>query len=78
MKHLNHKTEIFIVSGLVFLFSMPKITYAYVDPGTGSYIFQMLIAGFFASMFFFKSGFKKARTVIENIFTSKKDKADAE
>lgn len=78
MKHLNHKTEVFIFSGLVFLFSLPKISYAYVDPGTGSYIFQMVIAGFFASIFFFKSGFKKARAVLESIFAGKKNKAEAE
>ena len=78
MKHISNKTEVFIFSGLVFLFSLPKISYAYVDPGTGSYIFQMVIAGFFAIIFFFKSGFKKVRAVLESIFAGKKNKAEAE
>lgn len=78
MHQFKFKTEVFIVGSLVFLFSMPKFSYAYVDPGTGSYIFQIVIASFFASIFFFKSGFKKARTVLENIFTSRKNKVDAE
>lgn len=75
---LKFKTEIFAVSTLVFLFSLPKFTYAYVDPGTGSYIFQIAIAGFFASLFFFKSSFRKVKTVIEQIFSGKKEKAEAE
>lgn len=73
MKRPNLKTEIFIYSGLVFLFSLPKISYAYVDPGTGSYIFQILIAGFFASIFFFKSALKKVKGVLEQIFSGRRN-----
>jgi hypothetical protein len=78
MKHFTIKWQIAIFSLLLFLFSLPKITYAYVDPGTGSYIFQILIAGFFAGIFFFKSGIKKVKTVFEQIFAGRKNKADSE
>jgi hypothetical protein len=36
---------------LGFLATTPTDAWAYVDPGTGSYLFQLAAAGFFASMF---------------------------
>jgi len=73
MKHFTLKWQVAIFSTLLFLFSLPKISYAYVDPGTGSYIFQILIAGFFASIFFFKSALKRAKGVVEQIFFSRRN-----
>ncbi len=47
-----------LILGLIFLTTARK-TYAYLDPGTGSYIFQILIAGLLGSTFFLKSAIKK-------------------
>ena len=47
-----------LFTGLIFL-CLTKPAYAYLDPGTGSYVFQLLVAGFLASSFFFRSFIKK-------------------
>jgi hypothetical protein len=53
---------IFTIFLAIFVFlSLPKFTYAYLDPGTGSYIFQLLIAGLIGSSFFLKTAVKKIR-----------------
>jgi len=49
---------------LLFLFLFPVFTYAYIDPGTGSYIFQALIAVFIGGVFAIKVFWKK----IKNFF----------
>ena len=36
---------------LGFLATTPADAWAYIDPGTGSYLFQLAAAGFFAGMF---------------------------
>ena len=40
----------------------------YIDPGTGSYLFQLLIAGIMAIVFFYKH----IIGLIKNFFTKKK------
>ncbi|MFH1536087.1 MAG: hypothetical protein ABIC96_03390 [Patescibacteria group bacterium] len=52
----------------ILLFLFPKPAYAYLDPGTGSYLFQILIAGLLGSLFFVKSAVKKVKE-----FFKKKD-----
>lgn len=45
--------------------------YAYLDPGSGSYLFQLLLSGLLAGMFMFKSFWK-------NLFRKKKDSREKE
>jgi hypothetical protein len=47
---------IFLLQGFVLV----NFAQAYIDPGTGSFIFQLLIAGLLGSLFFIK-------TIIRNI-----------
>ena len=44
----------------------------YIDPGTGSIIFQMLIAGLMSLMFFFRRFFSSAIKTFLKIFKRKK------
>ena len=44
---------------------------AYIDPGTGSYIFQLLIAGFLAGIFFIKTFWTKIKLWINGILGHK-------
>jgi len=46
---------------------------AYIDPGTGSFILQMLIAFFIGALFFFKIFWKKVKLFIIGIFQKKTD-----
>ncbi len=71
---------IFLLVGIFLL--APKMTHAYLDPGTGSFIFQVIIASFLAVVVSFKKAwlyivkpFKKVKMFIDKIF-SKKDIAD--
>lgn len=46
---------ILVITVLIF----PKPVHAYLDPGTGSYVFQILIAGAIGGSIAFKSGWKR-------------------
>lgn len=39
----------------------------YIDPGSGSYLFQLLIAGFLAVAFFFKASKHKINGVFQQV-----------
>jgi hypothetical protein len=41
---------------------------AYLDPGSGSLLLQVLIAGMFSSLFFFKSSLVMVRTSVGRLF----------
>lgn len=56
------------------LFVFPGRVHAYLDPGTGSYLFQFLIAGLLGGMFFFRGYFDK----IKNKLTGKKEKKESD
>ena len=46
-----------VITTIVLLFS--ETVYAYIDPGTGSYIFQLAIAGILGSLFFIKTSWRR-------------------
>jgi len=54
-------------AAFVFLIFGASPAYAYIDPGSGSFILQMLLAGFFALMF----GLRQVRDKIKAAFISK-------
>lgn len=54
---------------LSFCVLFPVKAHAYLDPGTGSYIFQMLIAGFIATAFAVKMYWKKIKSFLNNTFS---------
>ncbi len=45
---------------VMFLGTMPWV-WGYLDPGTGSMVLQVLLAGMLSSMFFVKSWFRQIR-----------------
>jgi len=55
---------------LILLF--PRRAHAYLDLGTGSFIFQMLIASSLAALYFFKSYVRKALKFISSLFNRKR------
>lgn len=54
------KLKLIIYGGLLCLI-FPKPVHAYLDPGTGSYIFQILIAGILAGLLFIKTIIRKIK-----------------
>jgi len=66
-------TVLFLFSLLYLVF--PRRVYAYLDPGTGSYILQLAIAALLGGSVMIKIYWKKIRTYLANLF-SKKQKDD--
>ena len=72
MKTINSKIAP-IVFAVVCMLLFPRQAHAYLDLGTGSFIFQMLIASSLAALYFFKSYLRRAVKLIANLFNRKKD-----
>ena len=55
---------------LMFLdFVFPSFAYAYLDPGTGSYIFQLIIAGAVGLFFVAKVYWKRLGAFFASLFS---------
>lgn len=55
-KIVNLKSVKFVLFSVLFmLFVLPKTAEAYLDPGSASYLFQILIAGALGCLFYIKS-----------------------
>lgn len=59
-----------LVTTLVFA----SRAYAYLDPGTGSYILQILLSIILGGLFAFKLFFTKIKLFFKRIFTKKSNK----
>ena len=55
---------VFVLFYLIF----PLEAYAYLDPGTGSYIFQLIIAAFVGGLFAAKLFWNKIKIFLKNLF----------
>ncbi len=53
MINFRQTIHIFILAGSLLLL-LPRETYAYIDPGTGSYILQIVLAAFLGALFALK------------------------
>lgn len=62
--------NMFIVFGLFHLI-FPKTIFAYLDPGTGSYILQIILAAFVGTAFTIKIYWTKIKTVFINLFSKR-------
>lgn len=67
MKWLSCVTKILMVFALFYLI-FPKEAYAYLDPGTCSYVLQIIIAVLIGAVLSIKIGWGKIRTFFANIF----------
>ena len=61
---------VILLAVLVAMFS--SSAFAYLDPGTGSYILQMLLAGILGALFALKVFWKRIVAFVKGLF-SKKD-----
>lgn len=58
-----------ILAAITFFF--PNYAYSYIDPGTGSYIIQIVIAAFVAVSFMVKIYWLKIKNFIGRLFSKK-------
>jgi len=55
-------------------FTLLENAFAYLDPGTGSYIFQVLVATFIGGLFTIKMHWQKIKNFFGNLFSKKQEK----
>lgn len=67
MKYLSKLLTVFILSVLLWA-AIPGSASAYIDPGTGSYIFQLLIAGLLGAAFAAKAFWGNIKTFMVGLF----------
>ena len=68
-KKTNPIELVFIVS--LFLIISTKTAYAYLDPGTGSFILQMLAASALGGLFAIKTFWGSIKNFFANLFSKK-------
>jgi len=66
------KSSVIIVALLLFVTSV-RPAHAYLDPGTGSYILQILAAGVLGGLFAVKTFWRQITTFLMGIFSRKKE-----
>lgn len=69
MKRFTHLKMTFIIFWLLLI--SPQAAFAYLDPGTGSYILQILIAGILGASFAVKIFWGKIKTFFGKSFFKK-------
>ncbi len=70
---MKPKTPLKLLSLMLLLFSIfPQPAYAYLDLGTGSYIFQMAIGMFVGALFAIKMFWSNIKESIVSIFSKRK------
>jgi len=55
----------------VIFFAFPARVFAYIDPGTGSYLLQILLAGLFGGLLFLRIFWKKVKAFFTGLFAKK-------
>ncbi len=61
---------------ILFFILLSRPTHAYLDPGSGSFIIQMLIAAVLGGMVTVKVYFKKIKVFFKKLFKQKPDNED--
>jgi hypothetical protein len=56
---------------------IPNNAYAYLDPGTGSVVLQVVVAGLLGAIFTFKSYVRAAVSAVSRLFEKKGSAPDA-
>ena len=62
----------------IFLLIFPNLSEAYLDPGAGSYILQMLLAGALGLMFTIKLYISKIKSFFRGLFGKENKEDDPE
>ncbi len=70
MNFLKSVVPLTLLAVLVVL-CLPLPVHAYIDPGTGSYVFQIIIAAFVAVSFMIKVYWHKIKAFFSRLFVKK-------
>ena len=72
MKYSNKLLTLFLLAMYIIII-LHKDAYAYLDPGTGSFIFQMALAALLAGLVTVKLWWKKLILMISRFFSKSED-----
>lgn len=64
-----HKYPLIAPLALLFLITSDDTTYAYIDPSTGSYVLQIILAGILGTLFTLKLFWKRIRMALSRLIT---------
>ena len=62
--------------GILLLLTTTNQANAYVDPGTGAYLVQLIAAALGAALFYLRHPIQLLRTLWEKIFGSRRDRGE--
>lgn len=67
-----------ILLGLAFLIVLidSRNAFAYIDPATGSYLLQILLAGLLGALFTLKIYWRNVKSFVANLFSKNSNKQD--
>ena len=74
----NKRSKMTTVVLVLFYLIFPQRTHAYIDPGTGSLIIQLILASLLGSLFFIRTAIDKIKIFFKNLFSRKKENEKAE
>jgi len=72
MSNLGHLITLGILVALLYLIASHE-GYAYLDPGTGSYMFQLAIALLAGGLFAIKLYWRRIKTFFGSVFSKRKN-----
>lgn len=72
MKHLRRQLTSVLIFLLFYLFVAPAKVYAYLDPGSGSFVFQLLLGTLLGGLVAIKIYWKKVKNFFLNLFSKRK------
>jgi hypothetical protein len=75
-KTLTEQTGWTLVLGLALLVAFAGPAHAYLDAGSGSYLFQLLIAGFVGALYAVKLFWKRIRAFFGGLLGGKRGQTD--
>lgn len=74
-KTANHRFELLGFALLVA--ALPSTAHAYLDPGTGSMVLQVIVAGVLGALFTFKSYVRAIVSSVGRLFGKQQTRSDA-
>jgi hypothetical protein len=71
---MHYRLPILSAAALLALLTLaaPSVAHAYIDPGAGSVLLQVILAAIFGSLLFFKIMWQRFRCAIARIFSRSK------
>lgn len=67
-----NKLRVFLTLFLLLIF-LPRNAHAYIDPATGSYVVQIVIAAIVGGLFIIKQYFQNIKLLVRKLFSRAND-----